>query len=92
MPWVLEYPSWTQSFIGTAELLGALGLVLPTLLRILPALTQVAALALTTVMVLAGFYHAGHDEYAAIAVNAVLGVLLVFIAWGRWRKAPIAPR
>ena len=92
MPWVLAYPSWTLKFIGVSELLGALGLVLPSLLRILPGLTPTAGLALATIMVLAGFYHAGQGEYPAIAVNVVLGLMAVFVAWGRWKKVPVQPR
>src|SRR5215470_14907535 len=44
-------PGLFVRFIGTAELLGALGLILPGLLRIRPGLTPLAALGLVLIMV-----------------------------------------
>ena len=79
-------------FIGVVELLGGLGLILPALVRILPTLTVAAAYGIATIMVLALFYHLFRAEYAAIGTNVVLGLLAVFVAWGRTAKAPITRR
>src|ERR1700753_1049526 len=44
------FPEWFIRFLGVAELTGAIGLVLPSLLRIKPRLTPVAASCLTIIM------------------------------------------
>jgi putative oxidoreductase len=92
MPWVNGAMGQAVRFIGTMEVLGALGLILPAATRIKPWLTPLAALGLTTVMVLASATHAVRGEPQVILFNAVLGGLAAFVAWGRWRKAPIPPR
>jgi hypothetical protein len=92
MPWVLDVPGWLVRFIGFAELAGALGLILPAATRILPILTPLAALGLTTVMILAAGFHASRGELAMVPINLVIGSLAGFIAWGRLRKAPLKPR
>lgn len=80
-------------FIGLSELAGALGLVLPSVTRIAPKLTPLAGAGLTTVMILAALYHITQGEVSPLlAINFVLGGLAAFVAWGRFRAAPIAPR
>jgi uncharacterized membrane protein YphA (DoxX/SURF4 family) len=83
---------WLIRFIGLSETLGAIGLVLPAATRILPWLTPLAAAGLTTIMVLAMGTHASAGEWGALPVNAVLGGLAAFVAWGRAVKAPIPAR
>ncbi len=92
LPWVNEAPEMLIRFIGLSELLGGLGLILPTLLRIKPKLTNAAAIGLIIVMVLAFAFHISRGEYEALPVNLVLVAILGFIAWGRNRKAPISPK
>jgi hypothetical protein len=92
MPWVADAPSFLPVLIGVCELLGAIGLVVPAAARVLPALTPVAASALALVMVLAAGTHFSYGEFPVIGVNVVLGGLAAFVAWGRFRRAPIAPR
>ena len=79
-------------FIGVAELTGAVGLLLPALTRIRPILTPLAATGLLLVMVLAAGFHLLHAEPQYLPITAVLGGMAAFIAWGRLRWAPIAPR
>ena len=79
-------------FLGIAELLGVVGLLLPALLRIKPGLTPLAALGFVAVQVLAMGYHVTHGEFFMLPVNLVLLVLAVVIWWGRTRKAPITSR
>lgn len=93
MNWVTVSPEWLVRFIGTAELLGAIGVILPALTRILPWLTPLAALGFLVIQVLAIGTHASLGEVAmTLPMNLVLLALAAFVAWGRWKKAPIAAR
>lgn len=92
LPWVTTVPEMLVRFIGAAELAGALGLILPALTRIQPRLTALAALGLIVVMLLASAFHASRGEFGMIPVNLVIGALAAFVAWGRGKAAPIAPR
>lgn len=91
LPWVVDMPALTR-FIGVSELLGAVGLILPAATRIQPKLTAVAAACLTLVMILAAGFHLSRGEGAHLAPNLVLGGLAAFVAWGRFKGAPIDPR
>jgi putative oxidoreductase len=74
-------------FIGVAELLAGVGLILPGLTGILPWLTIWAGLGLAAVMVCAVIFHATRREYNSLAINVVVLILAAFVAWGRWRVA-----
>jgi len=84
--------TWTQGrsdgfirFVGIAELLGALGLILPLVTGILPWLTVLSAIGLTIIQVLAIFTeHLPRKEYNIIPVNVVLLGLSIFVIFGRW--------
>ena len=84
--------SWTQGhsdnyvrFIGTSELLGAAGLILPMLTGILPWLTPLAAVGLSLIQVLAiSTVHLPRKEYKVLPVNVVLFLLSLFVVIGRW--------
>ncbi|MCP1384756.1 DoxX family protein [Runella salmonicolor] len=89
MPWVNDFSESMVRFVGAVELLGAIGLVLPALLRIKPLLTPLAALGLAVTMLFAAIYHLTKAEYQGIGINAVLGGLALFVAWGRYKKEPI---
>src|SRR5262245_44543886 len=91
MDWVVRMP-WLVRFIGASELAGAIGLVLPAVTRIKPGLTALAGAGLALVMVLAFGFHAMRGEFQSLPVNVLIGALAAFVAWGRFRKAPIAPR
>jgi putative oxidoreductase len=92
MGWVTAVPEWMVRFIGLVDILGALGLVLPSLTRIQPRLTVWAAIGLVVVMVLAMVLHVTRGEFGNLGFNAVLAVLAAVVAYGRSRIAPIAPR
>lgn len=92
MPWVSGSMGGLVRFIGTVEVLGGIGVVLPAATRIKPVLTPLAALGLATVMLLASLTHLSRGEVGMIPVNAVLGGLALLVAWGRHRAAPIAGR
>ncbi len=92
LPWVATTPSALVRFIGVSELLGGIGLILPSALRILPRLTPLAGALLALVMLLAAGFHASRGEFSAIPVNAFLGGIALFIAWGRNTAAPISAK
>ena len=92
LPWVTSVPEALVRFIGVAEVAGALGLVLPALTRIQPRLTALAALGLVVVMVLASAFHLSRGEGAMLPMNLAIAAVAAFVAWGRGRAAPIAPR
>lgn len=92
IPWTVDVPILLVRFIGAAEFLGALGLVLPSITGIRPRLTPLAAGGLATVMLLATIFHVARAEANVLPINFVLGSLAAFVTWGRLRKAPIAPR
>jgi hypothetical protein len=92
MTWVSALPPWVVRFIGLSELAGALGMVLPSLTRIRPGLTALAGVGLAVVMVLAAALHVSRGELNLLPINFVLGGLAAFVAWGRRRMQPIAPR
>jgi hypothetical protein len=76
-------------FIGVVEVLGALGLVLPGLLRIRPGLTPLAAAGLVIVMAGATVITAATGTLAMALIPLAVGVLAAFVAYGRWRLAPV---
>lgn len=90
--WVASVPRWLPRFIGAAEVLGALGLVLPAATRVAPGLTPLASASLATVTLLAVLVHVARNEAAAGAPAAVLCLLCAALAAGRWWLAPIAAR
>ncbi|HRR10011.1 MAG TPA: DoxX family protein [Rhodothermales bacterium] len=87
MGFVNHTPETMVRFIGIAELLGAIGLILPAALRIKPILTPLAAVGIAVIMLLAIREHLSQNE--SIFANVVLFALAIFVAWGRFNKAPI---
>ena len=81
-------PEWFLRFIGVAEVLGALGLILPGLLRIRPGLTPLAAAGLVIIMIGATVLTLVGGMVAVALMNAVVALLAAFVAYGRWRLAP----
>jgi hypothetical protein len=85
-------PGWFLRFIGAAEVLGALGLFLPGLLRIRPGLTPLAAAGLVIIMIGAVTVTLMGGDVTLSLIPLVVGLLAVFVAYGRWRLAPQSPR
>lgn len=79
-------------FIGAAEMLGGLGLILPGLLRIRPELTTAAAIGLLTIMSGATTLSVVSLGAAAGLVPFVVGLLVAAVAWSRGAVVPLAPR
>jgi hypothetical protein len=75
-------------FIGVAEVLGAIGLILPGLLRIRPGLTPLAAAGLVIIMIGATVITLVGGVTAQALIPLVVGLLLGFVAYGRWWLVP----
>lgn len=84
MPWVKEYSKGFVNFVGWAELLGGIGLIVPWATEIAPVLTPIAAVGLGVIMILAAAYHAKKKENQAIGMNIIFLALAVFVAIGRF--------
>jgi uncharacterized membrane protein YphA (DoxX/SURF4 family) len=73
-------------FIGSCEVAGGLGVVLPMLTGVLPQLTPIAATALALVMVLAVWHHVLRKDSLGKSIPAtVLFGVAIFVAYGRGR-------
>jgi DoxX-like family len=84
-------PGLLLRFIGVVEVLGAIGLILPGLLRIRPGLTPLAAAGLVIIMIGATGITLMSGEVAMALVPLLVGLLAAFVAYGRWRLAPGPP-
>ena len=92
MEWMYGLSDTTHIIVGIAEVLGGLGLILPSVTRIRPELRVYAAGGLVLVMTGAVVWHATRGEVSSIAQNLIIGALLAFIGYGRWKLEPIQPR
>lgn len=90
MAWANDFSPGQIKLIGLAELLGALGLVLPGLTGILPILTPLAAAGLALTMVGAAVVHLRRGEGPMAVPSIVLLLLLLFAAYGRFVLVPLA--
>ena len=81
-------PGWFLRFIGVAEVLGALGLILPGLLRVRLGLTPLAAAGLVIIMIGATVIGLVGGMVVVALMNVVVALLAAFVAYGRWRLAP----
>jgi uncharacterized membrane protein YphA (DoxX/SURF4 family) len=85
----IQMPGAFLRFIGVVEILGALGLILPSLLRIRPGLTPLAAAGLVIVMIGATVIGLMIGSVVTALMPFVVGLLAAFVAYGRWKLAPI---
>ncbi len=83
----MAMPGLFLRFIGVSEVLGAIGLILPGLLRIRPGLTPLAAAGLAIIMVGATAVSLKMG-FAAAVLPIVTGFLCAFVSYARWRLAP----
>jgi uncharacterized membrane protein len=92
MSWMYDLSPGLHWFSGIAEILGGLGLILPGLFKRYTWLTPLAAAGLVLVMVGAAVFHITRGEYPSIVQNIILGALLAFVAYGRWKVRPLEDR
>jgi hypothetical protein len=87
-----EKMAWTNGrsdnficFVGIAELLGAIGVILPMLTGILLWLTPLAAMGLTVLQGFAIFTeHLPKKEYKFLPLNLYFAAMSIFVVVGRW--------
>lgn len=84
-------PGLFMQFISLAEIVGAVGLILPAALRIRPGLTPLAAACLVVIMIGATTITLATLGAEMALFPLVTGLLAAFVAYGRWRLAPIRP-
>ena len=89
MGFVVDFKGSQVRLIGALELLGALGLILPGLLGIAPALTPLAAVGLALIQVGAALTHIRRGEYPMIVINLALFAMAIFVAYGRFVVEPL---
>ncbi len=80
------------TFIGVSELAGAIGLILPAAVFVLPVLTPLAAVGITTVMALATGFHVMRGEWSHLPLTIALGTVAAFVAAGRFWMRPFELR
>ena len=90
MTGTIPLPGAFLRFIGVVEVLGAVGLILPSLLRIRPGLTPLAAGGLVIIMIGAVWITVAGGDVAPAMIPLLVGVLAAFVAYGRWRLAPLS--
>lgn len=85
MPWAKERPESFIRFVGVAELLGGIGVVLPMLTGILPWLTLLSAFGLTLIQIFAILTeHLPKKEYKILPLNLYFLAISLFVFFGRW--------
>ncbi|WP_026531527.1 DoxX family protein [Arthrobacter sp. H41] len=87
LEWAEEKPAYARTG-GVAEILGALGLILPAVFNIATFLVPLAAAGLALVMVLSIIFHLSRGE-KSFAINIVALLLAVFVTWGRSSNWPL---
>ena len=83
----IALPEFFLRFIGVAEVLGAIGLILPWLLRIRPELTPLAATGLVIIMIGATVITLIGGAVAPALIPLVVGLLAASVAYGRRQAA-----
>jgi hypothetical protein len=92
MPWMGQVsPSFLYA-TAVFDILGGIGVLLPSVTRIKPGLTVLAALGCVALQASAIVFHFSRGEAANTPFNFLLVALSFFVAWGRRSKAPIASR
>lgn len=85
-------PRWFQLFLGVAEVLAAIGLILPAITRIMPFLVTWAAIGIVIVVASATVWHAVRGEISSAIITLVLTAMAAFVAYMRHGVLPIRPR
>ena len=84
MQWSKAWSRPQLRALGTVEVLGALGLILPRALNIAPVLTPLAAVGCAIVMIGAVLTHIRMKDYKGTGMPVVLLVLAIVVAAGRF--------
>lgn len=90
MGWAAHTTPGIVRLVGTLEILGALGLILPAVTHILSWLTPIAAVGLVLTMIGAAIVHVRLKEFSRLATPIVLLLLALFIVYGRFLVVPLS--
>ena len=82
--WVEDFSDGAVKGIGAAEILGALGLILPAVLNIATVLVPTDATGLFLLMTGAAITHARRGETPNAIINIVIGILAAGVAIARF--------
>lgn len=83
----LPRPMWTA--LGILELVGSIALILPGALKSHQKLTAAAAIVLCAESLLFIWVHLNWTEKTPTIMSAILGIIMAFIAYGRFALAPL---
>ncbi|HLB47611.1 MAG TPA: DoxX family protein [Anaerolineales bacterium] len=89
MPYIMAVPPILRRFIGVAEVIAMVGLILPGLTHILSWLTPLAATGLVILMISAAIFHIPRREYPNIVLNLIFLVMAAIVAYGRFVVVPL---
>ena len=84
MAWTEDFSEGPIKLIGALEVLAAIGLIVPPLVKTATVLVPLAALGLVLLMIGAIVVHLRRGETQNVIVNAVLLVLALVVVWGRF--------
>lgn len=84
-PWVAQISESLVKLTGIIDLLGSIGIIAPTLFKIKPRLTVIAAWAIVLLIICASAFHILRGEASLIGANIVFAIMAGFVAWGRAR-------
>jgi hypothetical protein len=82
--WVDYFSPGVLKFIGVIELLGALGLALPTAFGVATVFTPITAIGVALMMISATAVHARLRDHIQMGVTSTLFAVAVLIAWARF--------
>jgi len=92
IPWAGQVSPSFLHLTAVFDLLGGIGVLLPSLTRVAPRLSVFAALGCAALQVCAIVFHASRGEAAKTPFNGLLVVLCIFVCWGRGFRAPVVQR
>jgi hypothetical protein len=84
LSWVKTFPNGMRIFICLAKIAGALGLILPMLLNIVPIITAFAAIGIAFLMIAAFVYHLQTKEYKDVPATILFLIIALLISYYRF--------
>ncbi len=82
----LPKPAWMV--LVMLQILFALGLILPSAVRVLPKLTLISAASLAAISLLGIALYDAYVGFPGILWGVVPAILVAFVAYKRWRNLP----
>ena len=92
IPWAGQVSPTLLYATAAFDLLGGVGILAPSITRIKPVLTVMAAVGCAALQVAAIVFHFSRGEQSNTPFNFVLLGLALFVAWGRRATSPTPSR